>query len=520
MQRFLYIVLFFFFLGTIANSQSELIVEPGPPGVLNAAIDGDTTATGERADPDRVYVLRRGVPYLLTASLEYSGYHLRIKADEGAGARPFLMVDAGGGSVSNMIRLNGTGTSLTLDGLHLSGQDILGAYSNRIIRINSDDSEIVVNDCLLEEAGQSAFRVQGDNPKIFVTNSVVRNIGRPSNPDNGRVFDNRGVPIDTLWVENSIVYNISSRVYRDGSGDALNWAKFNQNTFWGSGQHGFTFGNIKDLEFTNNITYNALFLGRLAEDQDTLETATYWVMIDTFDAAVNTIKIANNNWHLESGIGSAYPITEPDGRVRVAVNTNFTFGINVQAANSAAGNTATNLDETLTFENAPVLPLQFITAHAQDTTAGSEIPTAEPWDFSNLEKDTDLSAIGTGTIDRYRQVHDFSYSSTSLSYSWGSEGQPIGADPSLITETPDIFVENGILYYPNPVQDRLVLQNLEDAGLDRIEVFNLMGQRILQVPANGDAVVELYLGKLQSGTYLLSVVDENGRISSRKIVKQ
>jgi len=519
MKKLFYPLAFLLCASVWVHAQSELIIEPGAPGVINSTIAGDTTATGERNDPDRVYILRRGFPYILTESVEFSDYHLRIKAEAGEGNRPFIIVDSGADPISQIFRLNGS-ASLTLEGLHVSGQDILGAYNSRIIRINADNAELRVNDCLLEEIGQACLRVQGDDPKIFVTNSVVRNAGRPFNPDNGRFIDNRGVPIDTLWVENSIIYNVTSRIYRNGSGNALNWAKFNQNTFWGIGQHGFTLGNLKDMEFTNNIVGNAVFLGRLEEDQDTLETATYWMEIDTFDAAVNNINISHNNWFLDPQIAAAYPINEPDGRPRIAVNTDLIFDINTQAANSDGGTAETNIIEALTFTNGPVLPLQFITASAQDTTSGSEIPTAEPWDFSNLEVDTDLSAIGTGNVDRYRQVHDFSYLTSTNSYSAGDEGQPIGADPSIPTAAPDIFIENGILYYPNPVQDRLILQNLADTGIDQIQLFNLMGQRILQQKTNNDAIVELHLGSLQAGTYLLSVIDEKGQVSSRKIVKQ
>ena len=99
-------------IATFALAQdSEMIVEPGPVGTLNEAILSDTTATGERADENRVYVLRRGVPYVLSGTLEYADYHLRIKAEDGDGTRPLLISDTGDDGLSQYFRTRGDSIS-------------------------------------------------------------------------------------------------------------------------------------------------------------------------------------------------------------------------------------------------------------------------------------------------------------------------------------------------------------------------------------------------------------------------
>ena len=520
MKKFTHLFFLFLFAAFYANGQSEMIIEPGAPGVINAAIEADTIAGGDRADPNRVYVLRRGFPYVLTGTIEFRDFHLRIKAEAGEGARPFIIVDSGGEPVSQIFRTRGD-ASLTLDGLHISGRDILGAYNSRIVRINSDDAQININDCIMEEAGQAGIRVQGDNPRIYVTNSIWRNMGRPFNPDNGRMIDNRGVPIDTLWMENSVVYNVTSRVYRSSSSGEVANAIFNQNTIWGSGQHGIDLRGLTNLQFTNNIYYNGVFLGRDEEDQDTLEDARFWIQtdLDTFDTTVNNILISNNNFHTDQEIIDAFPQSDPDGDVRISIE-DFKLGLILQAAIEANGTGDTNIDEDLEFADEPIIPLQFIMASVQDTSSGSEIPAANPWDLSDLTVDTDLSAIGTGDFNRYRQVHNFTYPETAASFTAGTEGQPIGANMELITSAPDIFVENRVLYFPNPVKHRLYVQNLEKVDLELVSIFNLSGQQLQQFRNINDAVLEINTSNLIDGTYILTIVDQAGNISSRKFIKQ
>ncbi|MEM1122219.1 MAG: T9SS type A sorting domain-containing protein [Bacteroidota bacterium] len=518
MQKIIYTIALFLGFSAFAIGQSELIIEPGPPGVINAAIAADTNSLGERNDPNRVYVLRRNFPYILTGTIEFTDFHLRIKAEEGEGARPFIIVDSGAEPVSQIIRMFGS-SDITLDGLHISGQDILGAYNNRVVRINSDSSQVFINDCLFEQIGQAAVRVQGDNPKIYITNSILRNIGRPFNPNNGRVFDNRGVPIDTLWMQNNVVYNVSQRIYRSGGGSFLNWARFDQNTIWGTGVNGIDFAEIKDLEFTNNIYANGRFVGAEAERQDTAETALYWMTVDTFDATVSNYLVSHNNFYTDQEILDVFPLQEPDGDTRVTTDGAY-LDLQLQAAQTANGTTETNINEPLDFADDPIINTQFIVASVLDTPPGGEIPGAEPWDMSDLTLDMNLSAIGTGDVERYTQVHDFTYSMSAMSATAGTNGQPIGANMELITSVPDIFVDNRILYYPNPVKDVLVVQNLEEVNLSRVAVFNITGQQLLEVTDIDNAALEINTAQFEAGTYILSVMDKAGNVSSRKFMKQ
>lgn len=505
---------------TVAFSQSELIIEPGPSGTINETIFGDTLANGERVDSNRVYVLRRGFPYLISSTIQYSDFHLTIKSEDTTGIRPLLLVDPGAGSLSQIFRTGGT-ASLSLEGLHISGLDLLAGYNGRIIRFQSDNATLRINDCLVEEASQSFIRLQGDNASIYITNSVVRNIGRPTDPNNGRFIDNRGNPLDTLWMENNVVYNVTSRFYRNGSGNSLDWARINQNTFWGAGQRGFSFGDLTTLSFTNNILYNAAFTGNKDSAQWDSASALYWIEADTFDMAAHSFTISHNNFHADSEYVNLFPLVNGDGTGGnyIAMDT-FLFNPSIQAGVDASGMGGTNIDEDILFTDPPLFHTQFVTENATDTAmTDNGVPGANPWDLSDLPADTNWSPITAGT-DRYSAVHDFTYRNTYASYTAGDQGQPVGANMSIMTAITDLFVENNILYYPNPVTDELFIQNLDRARFKSIDLYALSGQKLKSIRNLNEYVMRFNTSDLPMGIYLLTLVDEQGKVSSKKIVKR
>src|SRR6056297_3285897 len=163
-----------------ASAQIRYIdVEPGI-GTLNTAINGDTTATGERIDPlNTVYRLQRVENiYYISELIENIDYPLTVVAEEGDGPRPYLALktDADGNNPDYCFRAKG---DLTLRGLHLTLKDDLGAVSRRTVRASADDITIIVDDCWFDDAHQSGFRLDNSGNKLYITNSVFSNIGDP-----------------------------------------------------------------------------------------------------------------------------------------------------------------------------------------------------------------------------------------------------------------------------------------------------------------------------------------------------
>ena len=100
--------LWLLFISMNISAQRYVDVAPGI-GTLNEAINGDTTATGERVDENTIYRLQRGQQayYGLTGSISNSGWPLTIMAAEGDGAMPFLQPRDGGDGSSRAFRPQG-----------------------------------------------------------------------------------------------------------------------------------------------------------------------------------------------------------------------------------------------------------------------------------------------------------------------------------------------------------------------------------------------------------------------------
>lgn len=112
---------------------------------------------------------------------------------------------------------------------------------------------------------------------------------------------------------------------------------------------------------------------------------------------------------------------------------------------------------------------------------------------------------------------------------WIINGGSLGSDPytisNFIDEVPifnlnldfpnSIQTENAwndFMIYPNPVQDMLTIENVENA---KIEIFNMLGMRIKTVD-NADFKTQINLSNFSEGTYIVRVTSEKG-VGTRKI---
>lgn len=446
----------FLMLGGTALAQRTVIVLPtdGPTpgfGALNWAIDSDTTETGARVDSNTVYVLKRGATYILNGSISHTGYHLTVVAEEGDGPRPRLIPGVvPGGESSRPFTIRG---DLTIRGLYLTNEDELGTILDRIIRISADDVRVVVDDCHLDKAGQAGFRLDNEFNKLYLTNSIFSNLG--GDWDNGRGVDDRGNHIDSLVSVNNTWYNLPSRVLRDGGG-YIRYAKFDHNTIVNTGRRTAEFGEIVELEFTNNLMINTGFLG-----QDTSSTRAQ-IEVDSLSHAdlaglEQKILIRNNNFYIDPVFAAVYG----DSVVSVPF-----LDADAQAFVDASGFGNTNISEAIAFTNGPQ-------PNTEDVTEFYE------------KNENVLEALPN--LDRAGEPFDFTYPQNTTSYSAGTDGLPLGDlnwfglavsvedDPETGLPTAFRLLNN----YPNPFNPSTnIVYRLPASTTVKLSIFNLMGQKI------------------------------------------
>ncbi|MFA8342474.1 MAG: T9SS type A sorting domain-containing protein [Rhodothermaceae bacterium] len=425
-------------------------------GTLNNTIAGDTTATGDRVDLNTIYELSDGGYYVLSGSLEFGSIPIHIRAEEGSTNRPILIpgVDDGGNS-GRAFRVKG---NLTLEGVYVTNMDEKKGINKNLIRASADDIRIILRNCHIDRDTQSGIRIDNDNMKIYIYNTVFSNIGLTTDPDNGRAIDDRGNSIDTLVIENSTFYNLTSTVLRDGGG-LVNHFVYNHNTAYNIGQRGFDFGQAKYAEVTNSVFANCGFFGQPPAETEFLRAV---IVGDTLDG--QSIVIKNNVVFADPAIATAQPDTVDaiplyDAVTQKMVN-DFNTGENMYT-------------ETLTFTTAPAVPTQTITSYYADPSTAAELDDGG----------------GSGEYGGTQLPFDYAYANTSAAYAQSTAGQPLGAltwfdmyitgieDDLTAPELPGNYVLGN--NYPNPFNPATSIEySIPEETNVKIVVFNSIGQEV------------------------------------------
>jgi len=466
---------------TVEDEQRICVVAQGV-GTLNLAIDGDTTDTGERVDENTIYQLESGGTYLLNGSIQ-NRFPLTIMAEPGAAERPRLIpaVQEGGGS-SRAFRARG---DLYLDGVYVTNEDDLGGLNTRIIRVSADAVRITLENVHLDRDGQSAFRFDNADIRLFINNSIVSNIGVTGDPNNGRVVDDRGNSIDSLVVTNSTFYNITSRTLRDAGGPN-NFVYFRHNTFVNHGQMVVTFGQTSSAHFVNNVIVNGGFYGATPTNPDYI-----LVSVDSVSEGDQTVVIANNVFYLDPAATDA----QPD-----SVSVVPWFNATAENFIEANGHGDLNFEEALAFTDGPDEPSGLITAFYALDPDPPALDNGLTGDRTDPEVDVD--------------PFDFSYSDATVAYTASTHGQPLGdlgyfelvptaneADPNV----PQSFRLIG--NYPNPFNpSTTVAFELDDAAEVGLTIFDAMGREVMSIEpemmAAGESSILLRADNLASGLYM------------------
>ena len=518
--------------------RAQMIVEPGPPGTLNQAILGDTTATGERANCH--YVLRRDAVYIYNVKMDLRGDCVwTIEAEDGDGARPIIKPAAlpGGEEAPRQFQLRNN-TTLILRDLWLDGYDTSlpepGVPSdNAMVRLSADSARVIIDGVRFDRNRQSAIRSDNVMTSVYVTNSEFSNVYNAVRMTQSGVMDGRGNALDTLVFVNNSTWNLTQTFTRIGGG-LVNYYKIDHNTFVNFGMTGgdsfrmdtlvveelgeddlggITLGQPTYGVFRNNLMVNIgvfgqetqdIFVPRFVVDVDS-------AVVEDFMVPPAGIDIRNNVYSFDASIGGAYPDS-----IRLYTEDEIydpTMKLFIEAQGSAA--TLLTMDVPLT--SAMPITAELITDFFDYATGARERqPLLFPRDTRTPE--------GEGVID-------LSYPQSSAAFTAGVDGLPVGdlnwfgmaegyvSGPdefaSLPTasegaaEVPDAFRLHG--NYPNPFNPSTNIRfDLHVAAEVSVEVFDVLGRRVMALPVqrmNAGAAqnVRIDAAALASGVYLYRI---------------
>lgn len=456
---------------SVALAQRIVDVTQGV-GTLNEFIRKDTLANGKRVDINTIYRLQRGGFYLTNATIENT-FPLRIEAASGTGLRPKIYPAVVAGGISSPPF--GPKANLTLRGLYISDRDELGLLNERTIRVKADSVRVIVDDCHIDQDGQAAVRLDTKECKVYLTNSIISNMGHPNNPGNGRGIDDRGNLVDTLVIENCTFYNVTDRVIRDG-GQLIRVCRFNHNTIVNVGHEGVSVGQVATLQFTNNLFVNIGFRGKLAT-----ETTEGAIKIDSVTPAsglTNKWLIAHNNVYTTKALLDTLTAVGRVERIRWSPQVLAYF-----QALPRYKNTIT--EEAIAFTEPPADPAAIVSVWYRDT-----ITSASYW--ANIPMPDKITST----------EFNLAYPTTMASYRASAMGQPLGdlrwfnmtIIPTSVAKDENVVPAGYELdaNYPNPFNpETWIKYALPIGGRVTLAVYNVLGQRVATL-VNGDQDVGSY----------------------------
>jgi hypothetical protein len=72
--------------------------------------------------------------------------------------------------------------------------------------------------------------------------------------------------------------------------------------------------------------------------------------------------------------------------------------------------------------------------------------------------------------------------------------------------------------YPNPAQDRLIIQGLDIGNQYQIQIFDMSGKLVFTERTFGEGQNELDIESLERGYYILNLTDQSGSAANHKLM--
>jgi len=296
-----------------------VVVKPSSeaPGYLNTmyyAIMGDTTATGERTNLNRVYETVRGGHYIYDgpAIIDATVPQLRIVAQPGTDLPPihYKTLDPTGELKNGYFKMYGP--DFYMENQFIEQAVLNDTRERKFWGKVGDSARYEFNNCVIDMSNWAWLNSWSLGSTYKITNCLIMNIGREGNLEKGPVMDGPK-PWDTVWFENNTILNCGNVVTTRPSA-APNFFYFNHNTVVNSTNNPFLFFSQAEQITTNNIFVNTGivpdypdFYG-FYQDDDKLPKGI--INVDTIETA----------W-IDKHWGGNYPMDEADRKILVDRNS-------------------------------------------------------------------------------------------------------------------------------------------------------------------------------------------------------
>ena len=333
-------------LAQVPASQDTIYIPGGTlrgrenAGLMEATINGDTTSTGARINPNRVYALNEGQYYFQVAPINVidpTGTLAIVGVPSAYGKTKPIILIANTGAAHVVINASATNQvygSLKFENIYYVTQELDGYQNAELFYCGTTEGRLQslrINNCLFEFSNIDLFDCTNETgaiggwpygAKFFITNSYFRNLFHPSQWWGSRVFQCLH-PIDTLWVENCTVTTGGLTFLQRN--ELTDFEYINHNTFVNNMKCWLTSPYHHYMFITNNIFMNQMWVGEdtnvtnSGQDPDKYYMST--INIDTNNATNGLVVqgkyYAGDSNHISAALGFTHM------RVYISDNINY-----------------------------------------------------------------------------------------------------------------------------------------------------------------------------------------------------
>jgi Secretion system C-terminal sorting domain/Right handed beta helix region len=538
---------------TFAQKADTLLIAANPPGNINNVIMGDTTATGQRNNPNRVYLLQQtsavDTPYYFTATM-YVNFNLTLigKRNPITGNLPvigrFILSD--NSSPNNYFINTGNLTLKNLYFLGLRNDESIHIYS--IEHATADSVVTIADNCVFDFMG-SVFDLYGNADKVFVTNCEFRNnCERNYNGTSGITAEN-GVTIDTAELINDSWYCWGQDIIKAYSN--VGYLLIDHNTCMFNSGMGLECSQATNAVIKNNIFYD---LGVHGCDSSEMQAGTF----NVFNGPMGLIRFDT----LSTLLNAPYNFTEADRKVTVENNVYY-WPDSSYGYWRTATDTAQNHPGYLTppqfmspsvaqmfanktkwpgfvYSNNDSLDPGFDTAWVNSETNALIAFCNVVWTQGKAQylwsplMDTPANYFPTvpqnwASKQGYPVPENLAYTNTALIHA-GTDGKALGDlnwfpdQLTAIKQTPKIIPASFVLNqnYPNPFNPSTkITYSVAQTGYISLNVYNVLGQKVATlfsgIQKAGQHITTFDGANLSSGVYFYTLKGD-GFSSVKKMV--
>ncbi|MFH0757971.1 MAG: hypothetical protein V2B15_11850 [Bacteroidota bacterium] len=230
----------------------------GNEGSLEATINGDTSETGQRIHPNRIYELEAGKIYTQQGPIVVDNPEgtLTIRGQEG-GAKPVVIKFPPG---ETHVGTNQINSSLVLQNVQLQNMETDHSMPEDLWKVTGNRHHLLVEDCLMEKCHVAIFELNGvrTGAEIEIRNSYFRDLNDFTQWWASRIVECK-VPVDTFIFENNTVSGGGLTIL--GQNCLFDYSVINHNTFINNHKYPFLNQYWKEVYFTNNLFVNANMVG-------------------------------------------------------------------------------------------------------------------------------------------------------------------------------------------------------------------------------------------------------------------